>query len=226
MPDEPPSILPRGTIIRPSASPRPQPPGSPVSIQSVSGSSCSVATAAGISSAGGGGPPAPPSATRTDGSSDNRAATTAPADPPPTTTTSNCSAIWHLPGSARSGGRFVGRRRRERRSLARTGAGCAAPDRPPRVRFGRRSSAPVGARREQVEQRRGVGLGRVGPVEAAGRAVDPEGDPVAVAGRREPGEGVAEQLAELVLGGNPQGLGLVDRVQRPLRRAVEADDRP
>src|SRR3954470_7503373 len=94
MPEEPPSILPRGTIIRPSASPRPAPPASPVYIQSVSGFICSEATAAGMDSSGGGGPPASTSATRTDGSSDNRAAITAPADPAPTTTTSNCSTIW------------------------------------------------------------------------------------------------------------------------------------
>src|SRR3954452_21006052 len=100
MPEEPPSILPRGTIIRPSARPRPTPPASPVYIQSVSGFICSDATAAGMDSSGGGGPPASTSATRTDGSSDSRAAITAPADPPPTTTTSNCcSATGHLPGS-------------------------------------------------------------------------------------------------------------------------------
>src|SRR6478735_9605109 len=82
-------MLPRGTIIRRSVRPRPTPPGSPVYIQSTSGSSWSDATAAGISSRAGGAAPASSSATRTAGSSESRAAITAPADPPPTTTKSN-----------------------------------------------------------------------------------------------------------------------------------------
>src|SRR5262245_48425425 len=93
MPDEPPSILPLGTIIRPSRSPRPHPPASAVYIQSVSGFCCNIAHAAGIASVAGGGPPASSSATRTLGSSDRRAAITAPAEPPPTTTKSNESAM-------------------------------------------------------------------------------------------------------------------------------------
>ena len=48
IPDEPPSIFPRGTIIRPSARPSPALPASAVYIQSVSGFSCSAAQAAGI----------------------------------------------------------------------------------------------------------------------------------------------------------------------------------
>ena len=86
MPEVPPSILPRGTIIRPPTRPLPTPPASPVNIQSVVGSFCSEATAAGISSAGGGGPPASSRHTLTSGSSVSRAATTAPADPAPTIT--------------------------------------------------------------------------------------------------------------------------------------------
>src|SRR4030095_7516583 len=88
MPDEPPSILPRGTIMRPSSSPRPQPPASAVYIQSVTGFCCNAGHAAGIDSTGGGAPPASTRAPRQVGSSDKRAATTAPADPPPTTTKS------------------------------------------------------------------------------------------------------------------------------------------
>src|SRR4051794_34770181 len=93
MPDEPPSILPRGTIIRPPSRPCPQPPASAVYIQSVTGFCCSAGQAAGIASWGGGAPPASTSATRHDGSSDSLAATTAPADPPPTTTKSNESPM-------------------------------------------------------------------------------------------------------------------------------------
>src|SRR6266545_1387319 len=87
MPDDPPSILPLGTIIRPPSSPRPHPPASAVYIQSVAGFCCSAGQAAGIA-CGGGGRPASISATRQVGSSESRAATTAPADPPPTTTKS------------------------------------------------------------------------------------------------------------------------------------------
>src|SRR5215471_1525534 len=93
MPDEPPSILPRGIIIRWSRKPSPAPPGSAVYIQSVSGSSCNIGHAAGICSAGGGAPPASTSATVVAGSSDNREAITAPAEPAPMTTKSNCPAI-------------------------------------------------------------------------------------------------------------------------------------
>src|SRR5215213_8136932 len=92
MPDEPPSILPRGTIMRPSRRPFAQPPASAVSIQSVSGSACRTGQAAGISSAAGGRPPASINATRTFGSSDSRAAITAPAEPAPTTTKSTLVA--------------------------------------------------------------------------------------------------------------------------------------
>src|SRR5262245_3418001 len=93
MPEDPPSILPRGTIILPAVNPRPQPPASAVYIQSVSGFVCSDGHAAGISSGGGGAPPASRRATRQVGSSESRAATTAPADPPPTTTKSNAPAM-------------------------------------------------------------------------------------------------------------------------------------
>src|SRR6516162_7326575 len=93
MPEDPPSILPRGTIILPPVNPSPQRPASAVYIQSVSGFCCNTGQAAGISSAGGGGPPASSSATRHPGSSESRLATTAPAEPPPTTTKSNGPAI-------------------------------------------------------------------------------------------------------------------------------------
>ena len=86
MPEVPPSILPRGTIIPSPTSPFPTPPASPVNIQSVAGSFCRLATAAGISSAGGGATPASSRHTRTSGSSVSLAAMTAPADPAPTTT--------------------------------------------------------------------------------------------------------------------------------------------
>src|SRR5690349_17296756 len=93
MPDDPPSILPRGTIIRPSRKPSPALPASAVYIQSVSGFTWSDAHAAGIASAAGGRSPASSSATRQPGSSDNRAAITAPAEPPPITTKSYVSPI-------------------------------------------------------------------------------------------------------------------------------------
>src|SRR6516165_11653804 len=93
MPEDPPSILPRGTIILPPVNPSPHWPASAVYIQSVSGFCCSTGQAAGISSSGGGGPPASSNATRHSGSSESRLATTAPAEPPPTTTKSNDPAI-------------------------------------------------------------------------------------------------------------------------------------
>src|SRR6516162_8224043 len=93
MPEDPPSILPRGTIILPPVNPSPQRPASAVYIQSVSGFCCSTGQAAGISSSGGGGPPASSNATRHSGSSESRLATTAPAEPPPTTTKSNGPAF-------------------------------------------------------------------------------------------------------------------------------------
>src|SRR6478736_3007379 len=93
MPELPPSIRPRGIIMRPSVRPRPALPASAVYIQSVSGLSWSVETAAGIDSAAGGESPASTRATVADGSSDNLEAITAPADPPPTTTKSKTSAI-------------------------------------------------------------------------------------------------------------------------------------
>src|SRR4029450_6693439 len=89
---EPPSILPRGTIIRPFRSPFPQAPASAVSIQSVSGFPCRIGQADGISSAAGGRPPASIKATRTFGSSVSRDAITAPAEPAPTTTKSTLLA--------------------------------------------------------------------------------------------------------------------------------------
>src|SRR5215472_3856219 len=118
MPEDPPSILPRGTIIRPPVNPSPQPPASAVYIQSVSGFCWSTGQAAGISSAGGGGPPASSSATRHPGSSESRLATTAPAEPPPTTTKSNDSAM----GAA---------------------SGCSFIDTPPPDRTCKRSMVPV-----------------------------------------------------------------------------------
>src|SRR6516162_5259586 len=98
MPEDPPSILPRGTIILPSVNPSPHWPASAVYIQSVSRFCCNTGQAAGISSAGGGGPPASSSATRHPGSSESRLATTAPAEPPPTTTKSNDSAMGAASG--------------------------------------------------------------------------------------------------------------------------------
>ncbi len=58
--------------MRPSVRPSPALPASAVYIQSVSGLSWSVATAAGIDSAAGGTPPASTNATVVDGSSDDR----------------------------------------------------------------------------------------------------------------------------------------------------------
>src|SRR5215469_4298000 len=97
MPDEPPSILPRGTGTRPPLSPSPAPPGSAVNIQSVDGFNCINAGAIGRAETVGGRSPASISATRQFGSSDNREATTAPADPPPTTIKSYSSDMAHLP---------------------------------------------------------------------------------------------------------------------------------
>src|SRR5215471_14458015 len=97
MPDEPPSILPRGTGIRRPLSPRPALPGSPVYIQSVSGLSCIAAHAMGMDDISGGRSPASISATRQEGSSERRDAITAPAEPPPTTTKSNVADIMSSP---------------------------------------------------------------------------------------------------------------------------------
>src|SRR5438094_1448411 len=97
MPDEPPSILPRGTGTRLPLSPSPALPGSAVYIQSVAGFSCIAAGAIGSADISGGRSPASINATLHDGSSDRREATTAPAEPPPTMIKSNCSAIAFLP---------------------------------------------------------------------------------------------------------------------------------
>src|SRR5579862_8557769 len=97
MPDEPPSILPRGTGTRRPLSPSPALPGSAVNIQSVAGLSCIAAGAIGNAEISGGRSPASISATRQFGSSDRREAMTAPADPPPTTIKSNSSAMAHPP---------------------------------------------------------------------------------------------------------------------------------
>src|SRR5271166_1272568 len=91
MPDEPPSILPRGTGTRRPLSPSPAFPGSAVYIQSVAGFSCIAAGATGIRDISGGRSPASISATRHDGSSERRDAITAPAEPPPTTIKSKFS---------------------------------------------------------------------------------------------------------------------------------------
>jgi hypothetical protein len=91
IPDDPPSILPLGIIIRPPFSARPHLPASAVYIQSVCGFCCIVEHAAGIISSTGGRPPASSSATRQLGSSQRRAAITAPADPAPTTMKSKVS---------------------------------------------------------------------------------------------------------------------------------------
>src|SRR6266498_659624 len=91
MPDEPPSILPRGTGTRRPLSPRPALPGSAVYIQSVAGFSCIAGGAIGSADISGGRSPASISATRHSGSSDRREAITAPAEPPPTTIKSNSS---------------------------------------------------------------------------------------------------------------------------------------
>src|ERR1700674_4233456 len=97
MPDEPPSILPRGTGIRRPLSPSPALPGSAVYIQSVAGFSCIAGGAIGSDDISGGRSPASISATRHDGSSLRRDATTAPADPPPTTTKSKFSGMSFPP---------------------------------------------------------------------------------------------------------------------------------
>src|SRR5947208_7162272 len=97
MPDEPPSILPRGTGTRRPVSPNPALPGSALNIQSVAGLSCIAAGAIGSAETSGGRSPASISATRQLGSSDNREAMTAPADPPPTTIKSYSSDIALLP---------------------------------------------------------------------------------------------------------------------------------
>src|SRR4029453_12866798 len=97
MPDEPPSILPRGTGTRRPLSPSPALPGSAVYIQSVSGFRCMDAHATGIDDTAGGRAPAPISATWHDGSSERREAITAPAEPPPTMTKSKRSGISGLP---------------------------------------------------------------------------------------------------------------------------------
>src|SRR5712691_7598678 len=93
MPDEPPSILPRGTGMRRPLSPSPALPGSAVYIQSVAGFSCIAAGAIGSDDISGGRSPASINATLHWGSSDRREAITAPAEPPPTTIKSNSSAI-------------------------------------------------------------------------------------------------------------------------------------
>src|SRR5947209_8611646 len=82
MPDEPPSILPRGTGTRRPLSPSPALPGSAVYIQSVAGLSCIAAGAIGSAETSGGRSPASISATRQLGSSDSREAITAPAEAP------------------------------------------------------------------------------------------------------------------------------------------------
>src|SRR5207244_2827798 len=97
MPDEPPSILPRGTGTRRPLSPSPALPGSAVYIQSVAGSRCMAAQAIGMADTGGGRSPASIRATRHEGSSERREAITAPAEPPPTMTKSKCSDIALLP---------------------------------------------------------------------------------------------------------------------------------
>src|SRR6185295_1023835 len=97
MPDEPPSILPRGTGTRRLLSPSPALPGSAVNIQSVAGLSCIAAGAIGRAEISGGRSPASISATRQLGSSDSRDAITAPADPPPTTIKSYSSDMALLP---------------------------------------------------------------------------------------------------------------------------------
>src|SRR2546422_4822489 len=91
MPEEPPSILPRGTGTRCPLSPSPALPGSAVYIQSVAGFRCMEAHATGIEDTSGGRSPASISATRHEGSSERREAITAPAEPPPTMTKAKCS---------------------------------------------------------------------------------------------------------------------------------------
>src|SRR3954453_6321282 len=97
MPDEPPSILPRGTGTRRPLSPSPALPGSAVNIQSVAGLSCIAAGAIGRADISGGRSPASINATRQFGSSDRRDAITAPAEPPPTTLKSNLSPMYSPP---------------------------------------------------------------------------------------------------------------------------------
>ena len=93
MPEEPPSILPRGTGTRRLLSPSPALPGSAVNIQSVAGFSCIAAGAIGSADTSGGRSPASISVTLQLGSSDSREAMTAPADPPPITTKSYSSGM-------------------------------------------------------------------------------------------------------------------------------------
>src|SRR5437867_9161647 len=97
MPDEPPSILPRGTGTRRPLSPSPALPGSAVNIQSVAGFSCIAGGAIGSADISGGRSPASINATLQEGSSDRRDAITAPAEPPPTTIKSYSSDIASLP---------------------------------------------------------------------------------------------------------------------------------
>src|SRR5712691_12262398 len=93
MPEEPPSIFPRGTGTRLPLSPSPALPGSAVYIQSVAGFSCSAGGAIGSEDISGGRSPASINATLHWGSSERREAITAPAEPPPTTIKSNSSVI-------------------------------------------------------------------------------------------------------------------------------------
>src|SRR6266446_9422081 len=104
MPDDPPSILPRGTGTRRPLRPSPAFPGSAVYIQSVAGFSCSAGGAIGSEEISGGRSPASISATRQDESSERRDAMTAPADPPPTTTKSNSSDMSPPTASAAGAG--------------------------------------------------------------------------------------------------------------------------
>src|SRR5712691_10539671 len=97
MPEEPPSIFPRGTGTRCPLSPSTALPGTAVYIQSVAGFRCMAAHASGIKDTAGGRSPASSSATRHAGSSERREAITAPAEPPPTMTKSKGSDIVWLP---------------------------------------------------------------------------------------------------------------------------------
>src|SRR5438067_823958 len=126
MPDDPPSILPRGTIIRPSSSPRPAPPACAVNIQSVSLSSCSTGQATGISSAAGGWPPASSRTTCVPGSSDRRADGQVRGEwvEAPGVATRDASVILYVHGGA-----FIAGSTRSHRGLvaelsARTGRSC------------------------------------------------------------------------------------------------------
>src|SRR6266436_6498454 len=110
MPDDPPSILPRGTGTRRPLRPSPAFPGSPVYIQSVAGFSCIAGGAIGSEEISGGRSPASISDTRHDGSSERRDAITAPADPPPTTIKSNSSDMAS-PLCSMPLGRYSGDRR-------------------------------------------------------------------------------------------------------------------